>query len=187
MRKRRTLIISLVVLLLAAGGGYFAYTRLFAPDSVADESPEPTLETATVTQGDIVITADGSGEFVPAAEVELAFRTRGVLDEVLVEVGDEVQEDDVLARLETDELERAVANADVKVQLVQLDLAEVREGPTDAELADASAALRDAKVELQLAQKAYEDTFDSGLDAAVKRVKLNYDWYVGHYQSQKSA
>jgi len=187
MRKRRTLVISLVVLLLAAGGGYFAYNRLFAPDSVADESPEPTLETATVTQGDIVITADGSGEFVPAAEVELAFRTRGVLDEVLVEVGDEVQEDDVLARLETDELERAVANADVKVQLVQLDLAEVREGPTDAELADASAALRDAQVELQLAQKAYEDTFDSGLDAAVKRVKLNYDWYVGHYQSQKSA
>ena len=187
MRKRRTLVISLIVLLLAAGGGYLAYTRLFAPDSVAEEPPEPTLETATVTRGDIVITADGSGEFVPAAEVELAFRTRGVLDEVLVEVGDQVQEDDVLARLETDELERAVANADVKVQLVQLDLAEVREGPTDAELADASAALRDAQVELQLAQKAYEDTFDSGLDAAVKRVKLNYDWYVGHYQSQKSA
>jgi len=91
-----------------------------------------------------------------------------VLDEVLVEVGDQVQEDDVLARLETDELERAVANADVKVQLAQLDLAEVREGPTDAELADASAALRDAQVELQLAQKAYEDTLDSGLDAAVE-------------------
>ena len=187
MRKRKTLIISLVVLLLAAGGGYLAYTRLFSPASRAKEPPEPTLETTTVTQGDIVITADGSGEFVPAAEVELAFRTRGVLDEVLVEVGDQVQEDDVLARLETDELERAVANADVKVQLAQLDLAEVREGPTDAELADASAALRDAQVELQLAQKAYEDTFDSGLDAAVDRVKLNYDWYVGYYQSQKSA
>jgi HlyD family secretion protein len=187
MRKRRTFIISLVVLLLVAGGGYLAYARLFAPDSVAEEPPEPTLETAMVTQGDIVITADGSGEFVPAAEVELAFRTRGVLDEVLVEVGDQVQEDAVLARLETEELERAVANADVKVQLAQLDLAEVREGPTDAELADASAALRDAQVELQLAQKAYEDTSDSGLDAAVDRVKLNYDWYVGYYQSQKSA
>ena len=187
MRKRKTLIISLVVLLLAAGGGYFAYARLFSPASLAEEPPEPTLETATVTRGDIVITADGSGEFVPAAEVELAFRTRGVLDEVLVEVGEQVEEDNVLARLETEDLERAVANADVKVQLAQLDLAEVREGPTDAELADASAALRDAQVELQLAQKAYEDTFDSGLDAAVDRVKLNYDWYVSHYQSQKSA
>jgi len=187
MRKRKTLIISLVALLLAAGGGYFAYTRLFSPASLAEEPPEPTLETATVTRGDIVITADGSGEFVPAAELELAFRTKGVLDEVLVDVGDQVQEDDVLAWLETDELELAVANADVEVQLAQLDLAEVREGPTDAELADASAALRDAQVELQLAQKAYEDTFDSGLDAAVDRVKLNYDWYVGYYQSQKSA
>jgi HlyD family secretion protein len=187
MRKRKTLIISLVVLLLAAGGGYFAYARLFSPASLAEEPPEPTLETATVTRGDIVITADGSGEFVPAAELELAFRTKGVLDEILVEVGEQVQEDDVLARLETEDLERAVANADVEVQLAQLDLAEVREGSTDAELADASAALRDAQVELQLAQKAYEDTFDSGLDAAVDRVKLNYDWYVGYYQSQKSA
>jgi len=192
MRKRRTLVISLVVLLVAAGGGYLAYDRLFSPASLAEEvarrgePPEPTLETATVTRGDIVITADGSGEFVPAAEVELAFRTRGVLDEVLVEVGGQVQEDDVLARLETEELERAVANADVKVQLAQLDLGEVREGPTDAELADASAALRDAQVELQLAQDAYEKTSDSGRDTAVDRAKINYDWYVGYYQRQKS-
>ena len=139
MRKRRIWIISIIVLLLAAGGGYAAYTRYFA---LAEEPPEPTLETATVTQGDIVITAEGSGELVPAAELELAFRTSGVLDEVLVEVGDQVQEGDVLARLETDNLERAVAEADVKVQLAQLDLADVRDGPSDAELANASAALR---------------------------------------------
>ncbi len=186
MRKRRTLFISLLVLALAAGGGYVAYDRLFSPASLADEPSEPALETATVTRGDILITADGSGELVPASELELAFRTGGVLDEVLVEVGDQVQEEDVLARLETDDLERAVANADVEVQLAQLDLAEAREGASEAELADASAALRDAQVELQLAQDAYEDTSDSGLDAAADRAKLQFDWYVSYYQGQKS-
>ena len=144
------------------------------------------METATVTRGDIVITTDGSGELVPATELELAFRTSGVLGEVLVEMGDQVQENDVLARLETDELERAVANADVAVQLAQLDLADVREGPTDAELADASAALRDAQVELKLAQDDYEDTNDSNSDAAVDRAKVRYDWYVSYYQTQKA-
>jgi HlyD family secretion protein len=185
MRTRRTLIILLVVLVLAAGGGYIAYDRLFSPASLADEPSEPTLETATVTQGDILITADGSGELMPASELELAFRTSGVLDEVLVELGDQVQEEDVLARLETDDLERAVANADVDVQLAQLDLAAAREGASEAELADASAALRDAQVELQLAQDAYQDTSDSGLDAAADRAKLQFDWYVSYYQGQK--
>jgi len=185
-RKRKIWLISVILLLLAAGGGYVAYTRYFSPAPLAEEPPEPALETATVTQGDIVITADGSGELVPASELELAFRTSGVLDEVLVDVGDLVQEDDLLARLESEELERAVANVDVEVDLAQLDLAETREGATDAELANASAALRDAQVELQLAEKAYEDTLDSGLDAAVERAKLQRDWYVSYYQSQKS-
>jgi len=184
MKKRGIWFILAIVLLLAAGGGYVAYTRYFAL-ALADEPPEPTLETATVTRGDIVITADGSGELVPAAELELAFRTGGVLDEILVEVADQVQEGDVLARLETDDLERAVAEADVEVQLAQLELAEVREGPSDAESADARAALRDAQVELALAQDAYERTLDSNLDAIVDSRKVEFDWWVGYYQGQK--
>jgi len=182
MKKRRTWLVLIVALLMAAGGGYVAYTHFLAP---AEAPQEPALQTATVRRGDIVLTADGSGELVPAAELELTFRTSGVLDEVLVEVGDQVQEGDVLARLETDKLERAVAEADVEVQLAQLELAEVREGPSEAELADAQAALRDAQVELTLAQDAYENTFDSNLDAIVDSRKVDFDWWVGYYQGQK--
>jgi HlyD family secretion protein len=191
MEKRRTrainvIIVVIVALLLASAGGYVAYGRYFSAASLGEEPPEPTLETATVTQGDIVITADGSGEIVPATELELAFRTSGVLDEVLVEVGDQVQKGDVVARLETDELERAVAQADVEVQLAQLDLADVQDGPSEADLADARAALRDAEAELALAQDAYEETRDSELDSAVERQKAQYDWYVSNYQRKKA-
>jgi hypothetical protein len=115
MRKRRIWISVVVALLLAAGGGYVAYNRFFSPSSLAEEPTEPTLETATVTQGDIIITVDGSGELVPVTEQGLTFRTNGVLAEILVEVGDQVQEDEVLARLETDQLERAVAEAEVEL------------------------------------------------------------------------
>jgi HlyD family secretion protein len=187
MKKRRTPIIVVIGLLLAAVGGYVAYGRLSSPTALGDEPLEPTLETATVMQGDIVITADGSGEIVPAAELELAFRTNGVLAEVMVEVGDVVEEGDVVARLETDELERAVAEADVDVQLAQLDLADVQDGPDEAELADAEAALRDAEAELVLAQDAYAETLDSNLDTAVERQKAQYDWYVSNYQKNKAA
>jgi HlyD family secretion protein len=144
------------------------------------------LETATVTRGDIVLTADGSGELVPATELELTFHTSGALGEVLVEIGDQVQKDDLLARLETDELERAVAEANVELELAQLDLADVREGASDADLAKAQAALRDAQVGLSLAYSDYEDTTDSNLDAIVNSRKADFDWWVGYYQSQKA-
>jgi HlyD family secretion protein len=186
MRKRRIWISVVVALLLAAGGGYVAYNRFFSPSSLAEEPTEPTLETATVTQGDIIITVDGSGELVPVTEQGLTFRTNGVLAEILVEVGDQVQEDEVLARLETDQLERAVAEAEVELELAQLELADVREGPSEADLADAQADLRDAQVSLSLAYESYRKASDSNLDAAVETAKADFDWWVGYYQSQKA-
>jgi len=185
MRKRGTWIVLIGALLLTATGGYVAYVRSLSPVSLADEPPEPTLETETVTRGDIILTIDGSGELLPAAELELSFRTGGVLDEVLVEVGDQVKEDDVLARLATEELERAVGVANIEVQLAQLELADVREGPSDAELADARAVLRDAQVELELARAAYENTSDSALDEAVHARRNEFEWYRGYYWEQK--
>lgn len=183
MKKRRVWIVLLAALLLAAGGGYFVYTRYFA---LAEEPEEPTLETATVQQGDILITADGSGELVPAAEMELAFRTSGVVDEIFVQVGDQAQKGDLLAQLKTDDLTRALSEAESDLELAQLDLADVREGPDEAELEDARAALRDAQVSLTLAQAAYQKTFDSNLDALIDIRKTEYDWWVGYYQKQKA-
>ncbi len=183
MKKRGVWIILLAALLLAAGGGYLAYTRYFA---LAEKPEEHVLETTTVQQGDILITADGSGELVPTAEMEMAFRTGGVVDEVFVAVGDLVQEGDLLAQLKTDDLERALAEAEFDLQLAQLDLAEVREGPDEAELEDARAALRNAQVGLMQAQAAYNKTFDSNLDAMIDVRKTDYDWWVGYYQKQKA-
>ena len=187
MGKRKVWFVLLVVLLLAAWGGYVGYVRYFTPVSVADEPPEPVLETAVVYRGDVVVTADGSGELVPSAELVLNFRTGGVLDGVLVEVGDGVRAGGVVARLETDDLERAVAEAEVEIELAQFDLSDAREGPSEAELADASAALRAAQVELSLAWDSYENVSDSNLDAIVDSRKIDFDWWVGHYQQQKAA
>jgi HlyD family secretion protein len=184
MKKRRIWIIGLIVLLLTTGGGYFAYTRTYGAQ--AQEPEEPTLETATVSQGDITLTASGSGELIPAQELELSFRTGGRLAEVLVETGDQVAEGDLLARLETDALERAVAEADVELQIAQLELADVREGASEAEIADAEAALRDAQTQLTLAYDAYQDATDAAEDDAVEAAKENYDWWVSYYQKQKA-
>jgi len=114
----------------------------------------------------------------PVDEVDLGFQAEGYLDQVLVAVGDLVQAGDVLARQETGELERAVAEADIDARLAQLDLDDAREGATDAELADARAAVASARSSLLVAQYTYSTTLNSSFDSAVRARQIEYQWYV---------
>jgi HlyD family secretion protein len=101
----------------------------------------------------------------------------GYLDEVLVEVGDRVQEGDLLARLETDDLELAVAEAEISLREAQLDLADATEGASDAELASAQAAVQSAQSSLTVARYNYENAQNSDLDADVRARQIEFQWY----------
>jgi len=130
MFRKRVFWIGLIVLLaLVAGGGYAYYGYVYRP---GQEVVGQTITTAQVRRGDLVVSVGGAGTLSPASEIDLGFQSEGYLDEVLVEVGDEVQEGDLLAWLETDDLALAVAEADIKARLAQLDLDGVLEEPTDA-------------------------------------------------------
>jgi HlyD family secretion protein len=129
----------------------------------------------------LVISVSGSGTLSPASEADLGFETDGYLDEALVEVGDRVQEGDVLARLETEDLLLAVAEADIRAREAQLGLADAGEGATDAELADAEADLRSAQAALAAAQYGYDSALNSDLDSAVRARQIEFQWYVDHY------
>ncbi len=167
-----------IVVALAAGGGYAYYNYVYLP---GQEPPGPTITTAEVRRGDLVVSVSGSGTLAPASEMDLGFQSGGYLDEVLVEVGDQVQEGDVLARLETDDLELALAEADIKARLAQLDLANTLEGPSDAELANAAANLRSAQTALSVAQHTYSSTLNSDVDAAVRSYLIEFEWAVDRY------
>jgi HlyD family secretion protein len=93
-KSSRTITITAVVVLLVAAGAYFAWPKA---EPVA---ATPALQTTKVRMGDLVITASGAGTVLPAAQVDLAFRTGGILTEVNVAVGDAVQYGQTLARLE---------------------------------------------------------------------------------------
>jgi HlyD family secretion protein len=173
--KKAFWITSTIVLLLLAGGGYAYYRTVYLP---GQEMAEPTIATAQVSQGDLVISVSGSGTLVPASEIDLGFQSEGYLDQVLVEVGDHVQEDDVLARMETGELEMDVAEAEIDARLAQLDLDDAREMPTDAELADARAVVQNAQSALLVAQYTYSTTLNSDFDSAVRARLIEYQWYV---------
>ena len=95
MKKRIWISLMVLVLLAAAGGGgYWAYTHYFTRTSTTQAQ---TLQTATVSQGDILITADGTGNLLPSTEKTVSFLTSGTVTEVKVKVGDKVKAGDVRA------------------------------------------------------------------------------------------
>ncbi len=146
MLKRKLLWIVPLVLALAVGG-YFAYRTWFTPKAVAETTSA--VQTATVTRGDLSITATGSGQLVASAEVNLAFSVSGILEELHVAVGDEVKAGDVLGKVNDAGARQSVASAELQVLQAQQALAVAQ--------AQAELAVLQAQANLDTAQAALDE------------------------------
>jgi multidrug efflux pump subunit AcrA (membrane-fusion protein) len=109
------IIVSVIVL---GVGGYFYYNNVYSADT-PEEGAAP-LQTAVARRGDLTIFAGGAGQVVPAAEISLGFQESGVLSEMLVRVGEEVQQGQVLARLQTNQTDESIASsiADAELSII---------------------------------------------------------------------
>ena len=125
-----------------------------------------TEATETVPADEVPVVASGAdGKVVaeaviePARWSELRFDVVGDVAEVLVQEGDVVSEGDLLARLETTDLERAVAQAELSLSQAQvglsqahLRLGQLQEPPDDADIRQAEHAVEQAAAALKAAQ-----------------------------------
>jgi len=144
--KRRGRWLWVVIVLAVAGGaaGWYYYSQTTA----ADQPAEPALQTARVRVGDITITASGTGNLLPARELDLGFRNSGLVAEIPVAVGDRVAAGDLLARLDDAEAQAQVAQAEANVRLAELKQAELTRDADAVALAAADAALVAARADL---------------------------------------
>jgi HlyD family secretion protein len=150
MSRNKAYWIVLIVIILAASGGYYYYNNVYAQPK---EAVEETIRTTRVRRGDLVISASGSGQLIPADDVSLGFTVSGVLAEVLVKVGDHVQSGDVLARLDDAEAGRAMANAELKVAQAEATLASQQDAAAAKRSVDlAQIQVSQAEVNLASAQ-----------------------------------
>ena len=125
-----------------------------------------TEATEAVPAGEVpVVTSDADGKVVAEAVIEpdrwseLRFDIGGDVVEVLVQEGDVVAEGDLLARLETTDMERAVAQAElslsqaqVGLSQAQLRLEQLQEPPDEADIRQAEHAVDQAAATLKAAQ-----------------------------------
>jgi HlyD family secretion protein len=202
-RRKRTQLIRIVVIaavVIAAGLTYYFLTREPAEETT---SSEPSLQTATVRQGDLELVATGAGTLTAGDEVTFGFDTEGTLEEVLVSKGDSVEAGDLLARLDDADAQEALADAQLElaeltstlaIAEVKVNIATLEETLNDAytELAYLISPamlyyeerLAEAQTALEEATAAGDEEAISTAEAAVTRAEANLYYYGEVYEDE---
>ncbi|MDM8531251.1 HlyD family efflux transporter periplasmic adaptor subunit [Anaerolineales bacterium HSG25] len=148
----KKLIITFVIIAIFAGGGWWAYqqytqrTNRWSKQTTKDtEMAYKLVDVGRETLRDVV---NASGKIEHQSEVALNFEISGVIEKVLVKRGQHVQAGDVLAQLDTEDLELAIVRAEIQLAQSEADLQKLFE-PTSAErLAASQAKVQSVKARL---------------------------------------
>ena len=153
MQKRWIIVIVIAVVVLVAGG--LLLWGQFAKATKEDASSAPEIKTATVERGNIEVTIDATGTIEPLNIVEVSSKASGKILEITVEEGDYVEQDDVIARIETTyvaaDLEQA--KADFNASQARLDQSkiniELQKEQTKIQIQQAREKLAEGKKQLE--------------------------------------
>jgi HlyD family secretion protein len=151
--NRRNLIIGLVLVLLIAAGFYF-YTNNQKASAAANNN----VQTAPVMRGNLIATVNSAGPVAARAQVNLSFGQGGTVKQVYAKLGDKVKQGQVLAEVDSTDLQLSLATAQLSMNQAQLKYDQVRAGPTASDLAAARSGV---------------DTAQANYDAAVRKAGLN--------------
>jgi len=118
----------------------------------ADDEQEASQQLVEVVRGDLIVSISGSGSIEVANEVKLAFGVGGRIDKIYVEEGDNVTDGDALAKLDTDALELALAQAQAALEQAEYNLEKAEEPYSRDDIKSAQAAVASAEDYLDYAE-----------------------------------
>lgn len=124
-----------VAWLIAIGIGYQVFRSTSSPAQVTAQATP-----VTVTRGTITATINAAGSVVSTKQAKLTFGASGTIKDILVNVGDTVKAGQPMAKLDTTNLEIALAQAQSNLNIAQLQLQQLKTGATPEERAAAQSA-----------------------------------------------
>ena len=158
MKGKQIVFMALGVVVLSAIG-FAGYRQFLAPTAA---TPTPAPQTKMLDE-----VASAQGFVNPARSVDLAFRSGGRVAEVLIKEGDQVKHGQALIRLQDDELQAALSQAQAALMLAQANLAQVQQGARPEEIAAAEATLRTAEAQVSAASAERDRLTGGATDAAI--------------------
>lgn len=100
----------------------------FQVTPVVSEYKETTYETTVVTRGDIVDDGKVTAQYMATVTQELYFQVDGyAVDEIYVQTGDTVEEGQLLAQLNMDDLDAQLLSCQNSIEKLELELSQIEE------------------------------------------------------------
>ncbi|MBI3944120.1 MAG: efflux RND transporter periplasmic adaptor subunit [Chloroflexi bacterium] len=173
---RRLLVVALIVIVVV--GGFFGYQRI---SSARAASTQPSaIQSVPVTRGTLLATVSSAGNIAPSSILNMAFTGSGQIKTVKVKIGDKVKAGDVLATLDTSDLDLQLQQNNSNLTVAQAQLEQTKKGPTAAQLAVAEASLASA-------QAAYEDAKQGPTAAEIALAEANVQSAQASYDAAKKS
>jgi len=147
MQRRSGIILSIGILSLALA-------------SCGSQTSAATTATATVTRGELIQSVSGSGQVKPAQDTSLNFGTSGIVAQVLVKEGQQVEQGARLAAIDTTDLDQQVLQAAANLKSAQAAISALKDGPKETDVRSAKAQLEAAQIALKQEQQGNARTSD---------------------------
>ena len=148
---KKVIIFSIIIIIIAAVI-YQAYFK--------NEETDFTL--ATVEKGNVVQEVSETGQVKREEEINLGFNLSGIIRQIYVEVGEEVKEQDVLAKLDDSQLRIQLEESKANLELNQAQLSKLLTGSSKEETQIAQTSVDNAKISLTTAKQTLEDIKKDG-------------------------
>jgi HlyD family secretion protein len=143
IKKRRKILIPVAVILIAV--------VLFLVFRPAGGEQSSQFQTATIERGDLTATVGATGTVRARQTTTLVWQTTGTVEKVNVNIGDQIEADDVLASLSKTSLPQNIILAEAELVSAQQALEAVLDSDT---------ARAQAWIALRAAEDAYEKAYD---------------------------
>jgi len=151
-----------VILLMIIAAGYFGYQALAKNKSTAR------YITAAVEKGTLVVSVSGSGQVSVSDQIDIRPKVSGDIVYLGIKKGQEVKDGALLAQIDADEAQKAVADAETALETAQLELEELLK-PADAySLIQAENALSQAQDNLTKLKFDQESEYQDSQNAIKK-------------------
>ena len=149
--------------LLGVSAATYLITRSFTPQKTASNLTVP------VQSKDVTVQISANGTIVPVQTVNLSPKTAGRLVELRVDQGDRVTKGQIIARMESTQLEAEREQAQANLAQAEANLALLQAGSRPEAIGQAAATVNQSQAEVAAAQ--------NRLDLAQKRVQSNQSLY----------
>ena len=158
--------------------GFSIVWGVMAADARTQDAAEAVtvLDEALVQQGDLQVTISSTGQIQPNRQVALAFAGSGLVTDVYVEEGQTVQAGELIAKLDSADLDRLIDQATIALGLQEAVYNALTSPPSEYDIAVAQAALDAARAQYNAAASTAPTAYQEEIARLQTEIARNRLW-----------